>query len=68
MNRHGTQKTRITWFNAPDHPHFLNSKFAVAADFDWSPDGSQIAGFVVTDRPETRKRGNGIIVLVDLPR
>ena len=67
MNRNGTQKTRLTWFNAAGHPHFLNSQFAVAADSDWSPDGSQIAGLVITDRPETRKRGNGIIVLIDLP-
>jgi Tol biopolymer transport system component len=68
MNPNGGQKTRITWFHAPGHPHFLNTKFAVAADFDWSPDGNQIAGLVITNRPETRKRGSGIIVLIDLPR
>jgi hypothetical protein len=35
------------------------------ADFDWSPDGSQMMGLVITNRPDTRKRGSGIIVLID---
>jgi hypothetical protein len=39
----------------------------VAADFDWSPDGSQIMGLVITHRPDTRRRGSGLIVLIDLP-
>jgi Tol biopolymer transport system component len=50
------------------HPHYLHKPFAVAADFDWSPDGSQIAGLVLTNRPDTRKRGSGINVLIDLPK
>jgi Tol biopolymer transport system component len=67
MNRNGTQQKRLTWFHAPSHPHFFNREFAVAADFDWSPNGKQIAGLVITHRPETRKRGSGVIVLIDLP-
>lgn len=67
MNRNGTLKRRLTWFNTPNHPHFLGQKFAVAADCDWSPDGTQIAGLVVTNTPDTRRRGSGIIVLIDLP-
>ena len=53
--------------HAPRHPHYLARSFAVAADFDWSPDGSQIMGLVITHRPDTRMRGSGIIVLIDLP-
>ncbi len=30
-----------------------------------NPDGSQMMGLVITDRPDTRKRGSGIIVLID---
>ena len=67
MNRNGTQKLRLTWFHAPGHPHFFDREFAVAADFDWSPNGKQIAGLVITHRPDTRKRGSGMIVLIDLP-
>lgn len=67
MDRNGAHKQRLTWFHAPNHPHFLDREFAVAADFDWSPDGSQLAALVITNRPETRKRGSGIIVLIDLP-
>jgi Tol biopolymer transport system component len=68
MSRDGTNKQQLTWFHTPNHPHYLDKPFAVAADFDWSPDGSQIAGLVLTNRPETRKRGSGINVLIELPK
>ena len=64
---YGSRKERLTRFHAPWHPHYLARPFAVAADSDWSPDGSQIMGLVITNRPETRRRGSGIIVLIDLP-
>ncbi len=67
MNRDGTRKERLTWFHAPKYPHYLARSFAVAADFDWSPGGDQIMGLVITHRPDTRKRGSGLIVLIDLP-
>jgi len=67
MKPNGTHKKRLTWFHAPNHPHFLDREFAVAADFDWSPDGKQLAALIILNRPETRKRGSGIIVLIDLP-
>ena len=67
MNRNGTQKRRLTWFHKPNHPHYLDKTFAVAADFDWSPKGDQIIGLVITNRPDTRRRGSGIMVLIDLP-
>ncbi|MGD8520093.1 MAG: hypothetical protein PVF56_03020 [Desulfobacterales bacterium] len=68
MNRDGSHKRQLTWFHTPNHPHYLDKPFAVAADFDWSPDGSQIAGLVLTNMPDTRKRGSGMNVLIDLPR
>jgi hypothetical protein len=67
MNRDGTDKRQLTWFHTPDHPHYLHKPFAVAADFDWSPDGTRIAGLVLTNMPDTRKRGSGMNVLIDLP-
>lgn len=67
MNLSGAQKTRLTYFHAPQHPHYLARSFAVAADFDWSPSGNQIMGLVITQRPDTRRRGSGLIVLIDLP-
>ena len=67
MNRDGTHKKRLTWFHAPKYPHYLDQSFAVAADFDWSPGGDQIMGLVITNRPDTRRRGSGLIVLIDLP-
>jgi hypothetical protein len=35
--------------------------------FDWSPGGDQIMGLAITNRPDTRRRGSGLIVLIDLP-
>jgi Tol biopolymer transport system component len=67
MNLDGGQKNRLTWFHTPQHPHYLAKPFAVAADFDWSPNGNQIIGLVITHRPDTRRRGSGLIVLIDLP-
>ena len=67
MNRDGSRKRQLTWFHTPNHPHYLNKPFVVAADFDWSPDGGRIAALVLTNRPETRDRGSGINVLIDLP-
>jgi hypothetical protein len=51
----------------PPYPHYLARSFAVAADLDWSPSGNQIMGLVITHRPDTRRRGSGIMVLIDLP-
>jgi hypothetical protein len=45
----------------------FRGSFAVAADFDWSPSGKQIMGLDITQRPDTRRRGSGIIVWIDLP-
>jgi len=67
MNRDGTYQQQLTWFHTPGHPHYINKPFVVAADFDWRRDGNQIAALVLINRPETRKRGSGIDVLIDLP-
>jgi Tol biopolymer transport system component len=67
MNTDGSRKSRLTRFHASWHPHHLASAFAVAADLDWSPEGNQIMGLVITGRPDTRRRGSGLIVLIDLP-
>jgi Tol biopolymer transport system component len=67
MNRNGTDKKRLTWFHTPQSPHYLARSFAVAADFDWSPSGNQIIALVITNRPDTHRRGSGLMVMIDLP-
>jgi len=77
FDRLGRDKYFDLWIMNPDgsgqksltinYPHYINRPFVVAADFDWSPEGRQIAALVLTNRPETRKRGSGIDVLIDLP-
>jgi hypothetical protein len=42
-----------------------NAGSSGAKYFRWSPDGRQMTGLVITNRPDTRKRGSGIIVLID---
>lgn len=67
MDRDGSSKRQVTWFNTPDHPHYLGKEFAVAADPDWSSDGRQIVGLVVTNKPDSEKRDCGLIIMIDLP-
>ena len=67
MNRDGSGKRQLTWFHTPNHPHYIDKPFVVSADFDWSPDGRRIAALVLTNRPETRDRGSGINVMIELP-
>ncbi|MBW1849189.1 MAG: PD40 domain-containing protein [Deltaproteobacteria bacterium] len=66
MDRDGSNNRRLTWFHQPGHPHYLDLDFAVAADFDWNPDGKQIAGLIITHEPDTDKRGSGIVFLIDI--
>ncbi len=67
MDRDGSNKQRLTYFHNSGHPHYLGRKWAVAADFDWNKDGSQIVGLVITNSPDSKKRGSGINVLINLP-
>lgn len=60
MRSDGSHQTRLTYFHEPGHPHFLATSSVVAADSDWSPDGSKIAGFVQITG------AMGSIVVIDL--
>ena len=44
MNPDGSEKTRLTYFNQPGHPHYMGKKIT-AADSSWSPDGKRIVGY-----------------------
>lgn len=65
MNRDGSNKQRLTYFHDSEHRHYLGKKFAVAADSDWNNSGTKIVGLVITNPPDTKKRGSGINVLID---
>lgn len=41
MNKDGSNKQRLTYFNTPGHPEYLGK--VIVSDSAWSPDGSQIA-------------------------
>jgi Tol biopolymer transport system component len=60
MNADGSNKRRLTFFNTPGHPESMKTG-VVAADFAWSPDGSQIAAYLITD-----VRTGGKIVMITL--
>ncbi len=51
MNVNGTKRRRITFFNSPFHPDYLNQR-VIAADHCWHPDGREIA--VYLQLPETQ--------------
>jgi Tol biopolymer transport system component len=61
MDADGSNKRRLTWFNQPGHPHYIEGG-AAAADNAWSPDGTRIAAYLITD-----VRRGGKIVLIDVP-
>ncbi|MGZ8812201.1 MAG: TolB family protein [Thermoanaerobaculia bacterium] len=65
MRRDGTGKSRLTWFHQPGHPQY-RAGFAVAADSAWRADGKAFVGLIIRQRPETDRRGEGEIVLVEL--
>jgi Tol biopolymer transport system component len=67
MNRDGTNKERITWFNEPGHPHYLGEEFVVVGDFEWLPDGKTLYALCITHMPDTDDRGRGPIVKITLP-
>lgn len=60
MNADGSNKRRLTYFNQPGHPHYVPEGVA-AADSAWSPDGSRLAAYLITD-----VRRGGRIVMIDL--
>ena len=60
MNPDGSGQKRLT----PNHPLLPNKHIGQPA---WHPSGNQIIGLVITHRPDTPKRGSGLIKLIDLP-
>ena len=72
MRPDGSNKTRLTFFNQPNHPHALPTG-AVAGDVAWSPDGNRLVAYIIEPSPvspgspdsviETR---NTRVVVIDL--
>lgn len=60
MDADGSNKRRLTYFNTPGYPE-SDAAGLTAADFAWSPDGSRIAAYLITD-----VRKGGKIVMIDL--
>ncbi len=46
MDANGGNQRRISWFNLATHQHYQQQTPAVAGDFDYSPDGTQMVGYV----------------------
>jgi len=60
MDADGSNKRRLTYFNEPGHAEYIKGGVA-PADNAWSPDGTRIAAYVLTD-----VRRGGKIVIIDL--
>ncbi len=61
MNPDGSNKRKLTNFNQAGSAEFIAGQ-AVAADSDWSLDGTRIAAYVITNPQEVRGR----IVMIEL--
>jgi Tol biopolymer transport system component len=49
MNANGGNKRRFSWFDLVGHQHYQQQGPEVAGDFDYSPDGTQMVGYVQVD-------------------
>ena len=58
MNADGSNKRRLTWFNDHSSPQFLSGG-VIAADSSWSPDGTRLATYLITD---VRRGGHSTIL------
>lgn len=65
MNASGANKTRITFFNLPGHPHYIPDQRSVAADNDWSPDGTKAIIYIQVGTPN--RPYDGSIALLTFP-
>jgi Tol biopolymer transport system component len=61
MNLDGSEKTRLTLFNDPNSPEYI-PEGVVAGDTSWSPDGTRVAAYLISDAA----RNVGRIVLLQL--
>ena len=59
MNLDGSEKTRLTSFNDPKSPEYIPGG-VTAGDTSWSPDGTQVAAYLIEDA----RRNLGRIVLL----
>jgi Tol biopolymer transport system component len=61
MNADGSNKVRLTYFNQPGHPDYIKGG-VIAADFDWSPDGTKIYAYLILSIVDHKTRN----VLIEL--
>lgn len=66
MEPDGSNKRRLTYFNDPSALEYVPGKIG-AADFDWSPDGRQIAAYLIRGRGDAEATNSTAIVTLDLP-
>jgi Tol biopolymer transport system component len=66
MNRDGSNKRRLTWFNSPGHGQYTGKK-VVVADLSWRPDGGAIAAYYREGGPALETSNSELkIILIEL--
>jgi len=67
MDADGTNKRQLTYLHDPSHEHYMTSDsgFVVAADSCWGPLGKHIMALVITADPNTDKRHEGRLVMLE---
>ena len=68
MDFDGRNKRQLTFFNTPEHKHYIKKKFIASADSSWSPDGKRLIAFLITGDPNTDSRGHGFNVMIEFEK
>jgi Tol biopolymer transport system component len=55
MNADGSNQQRLTYFNEPGYPEYLDGKRTIVSDSSWSPDGTSIAVLVAYEESSRLK-------------
>ncbi len=63
MDVTGSNKQRVTYFNEPGYPEYMNGKRCVVSDSAWSPDGKEI---IATVAYETSWGVKSKIVIIEI--
>lgn len=61
MDRDGSNKKQLTFFNTPGHPHYVGTPI-VAADSSWGPDGKKIIAYIKTESAGVGSEGSIVMI------
>jgi len=64
MDSDGSNQQRLTYFNEPGHPEYMNGARVIVSDSAWSPDGKKIVALLGYKTQNSRMKSK--IVMIEL--